>query len=88
MRDEKKLEGFEESVLKKIFGPKRDEVTGEWRRLQEDELYDLYPSPNNIRTINSRRMRWAEHVACMGGEEWCMQCFSGDTSGKETARKT
>jgi hypothetical protein len=82
------LRGFEESLMMKIFGPKRDEVTGKWRRLHDDELYDLYSSPNNIRMINSRRMRWAEHVARMGGEKWCMQSFSGDTSGKETAWNT
>jgi hypothetical protein len=52
-------------VLRRIFGPKRDEVTGEWRRLHNEEL-DLYSSPNIIRVIKSRRIRWAGHVACMG----------------------
>jgi hypothetical protein len=50
-------------VLRRIFGPKRDEATGEWRRLHNEELNDLYSSPNIIRIIKSRRMRWAGHVA-------------------------
>jgi hypothetical protein len=57
---------FENRVLRKIFGLKRDEVTGEWRRLHNEELNDLYSSPNVIRVIKSRRMRWAGHVARMG----------------------
>jgi hypothetical protein len=54
------------SVLRGIFGSKRDGVTGEWRRIRNEELNDLYSSPNIIRVIKSRRMRWAGHVACMG----------------------
>jgi hypothetical protein len=53
-------------VLRRIFGPKRDEATGEWRRLYNEELNDLYSSPNIIRVIKSRRMRWAGHVARRG----------------------
>jgi hypothetical protein len=53
-------------VLRRIFGPKRDEGTGEWRRLHNEELNDLYSSPNIIGVIESRRMEWAEHLACMG----------------------
>jgi hypothetical protein len=57
---------FESRVLRRIFGPKRDEVMGEWRKLHGEELRDLYSSPNIIRIIKSRRMRWAGHVARMG----------------------
>ena len=53
-------------MLRRIFGPKRDEVTGEWRKLHNEEFNDLYSSPNIVRRIKSRRMRWAGHVACMG----------------------
>jgi hypothetical protein len=57
---------FENRVLRRIFGPKRDEVMGEWRKLYNKELRDLYSSPNIITIIKSRRMRWAQHVAHMG----------------------
>ena len=59
---------FENMVLRRIFGPRRDEITGEWRRLHNEELNDLYSSPNIVRVIKSRRMRWAEHVTRMGEE--------------------
>jgi hypothetical protein len=57
---------FENRVLRRIFGPKRDEVTGEWKKLHNEELRDLYSSPSIIRIIKPRRMRWAGHVARMG----------------------
>jgi hypothetical protein len=57
---------FENRVLRRIFGPTRDEVTGGWRKLHNEELHNLYCSPSIIRTIKSRRMRWAGHVARMG----------------------
>jgi hypothetical protein len=57
---------FENQVLRRIFGPKRDKVTGEWRKLHNDELDDLYSAPNIVRVRKSRRMRWTGHVACMG----------------------
>ena len=62
---------FENMVLRRIFGPRRDEVTGDWRRLHKEELNDWYSSPNIVRVIKSIRMRWAEHVARMGEERGC-----------------
>jgi hypothetical protein len=65
-------------MVLRIFGPRRDEVTGEWRKIREEELNDLYSSPNIIRVTKSR-MKWAEHVARMEGEEVCVQGFGGET---------
>jgi hypothetical protein len=64
--EERRLMVFENRVLRRIFGPRRDEVTGEWSKLHNEELNDLYSSPNIVQVIKSRRMRWAGHVACMG----------------------
>jgi len=69
LREERKLTVFENRVLRRIFGPRRDEVTGEWRRLHNGELNDFYSSPNIVRVIKSGRMRWAGHVVHMS-EEW------------------
>jgi hypothetical protein len=66
LREEHRLRVFENRVLRRIFGPKTDEVTGEWRKMHSGELCNLYPSPSIIRRIKSRRMRWAGHVARMG----------------------
>ncbi|KAJ4434214.1 hypothetical protein ANN_22762 [Periplaneta americana] len=66
LREEQRLRVFENKVLRKIFGAKRDEVTGEWRKLHNAELHALHPSPDIIRNIKSRRLRWAGHVARMG----------------------
>ena len=68
LREGRKLRVFENKVLRRIFGPRRDEVTGDWRRLHNEELNDLYFSPNIVRVIKSRRMRWAGHVEHMGEE--------------------
>ena len=68
LREERKLRVSENVVLRRIFGPRRDDVKGEWRRFHNEELNDLYASPNIMRVIKSRRMRWAEHVARMGKE--------------------
>jgi len=66
LREERRLTIFENGVLRRIFGPKRDGVTGERRKLHNEEINDLHPSPNIFRVITSRRMRWAGHVARTG----------------------
>ena len=79
LREEHRLSVFENRVLRRIFGPKRDEVAGEWRKLHNEELNDLYSSPNIVRLIKSRRMIWAGHVCTYGGRERCAQGFGGET---------
>ena len=66
LREESRLRVFENRVLRRVFGLKRDEVTGEWKKLHNEELSDLYSLPNIVRVVKSRRMRWAGHVARMG----------------------
>jgi hypothetical protein len=73
---------FENRVLRRIFGPKREEVTGEWRRLHNVELNDLYSSPNIIRVIKSRRMRWAGHAARMGEKRGAYRILVGRPQGR------
>ena len=68
LREERKLRMFENMLLRRIFGPRRDEVTGAWRRMHNEELNDFYSSPNIVRVVKSRRMSWAGHVARMGEE--------------------
>jgi hypothetical protein len=65
LREERRLRVFENRVLRRIFGPKRDEVTGEWRKLHNEELNDLYSLPNIVRVVKLRRMKWEGHVARM-----------------------
>jgi hypothetical protein len=75
---------FGNRVLRRIFGPKRDEVTGEWRKLHNKELLDLYSSPSIIRMINSRRMRWVGHVARIGEKRNMYKLFIRKTEGKRS----
>jgi len=72
---------FENMVLRRICGPVRDEVTGEWRRLHNEELNDLYAPPNIVRVIKSRRMKWAGHVARMGKERGVYRVLVGKPEG-------
>jgi len=74
---------FENMVLRRIFGPMRDEVTGEWRRLHNEELNDQYFSPIIFRVIKSRRMRWAGHVVRMGGERGAYRVLVGKPEGRK-----
>jgi hypothetical protein len=82
LREKCRLRIFENRVLRRIFGPKGDEVTGEWRRLHKEELYALYPSPNIIRVIKSRRLRWAGHVARMGERRGAYRALVGKPEGR------
>ena len=80
LREERRLMVFENRVLRRVFGPKRDEVTGEWRKLHNEELSDLYSLPNIVRVVKSRRMRWVGHVARMG--EGCTGFWWGKPEGR------
>jgi hypothetical protein len=73
---------FENRVLRRIFGPKRDEVTGGWRKLHNEELHNLHSSPSIIRLIKSRRLRWAGHVARMGKKRNAYRILVGKPEGK------
>jgi hypothetical protein len=81
LREEHRLRVFENMVLRRIFGPKRDEMMGEWRKLHNEELHNLYSSPDIIRQVKSRRMRWAGHVACMGEERKVYKVLVGKPEG-------
>jgi hypothetical protein len=78
------LREFENKALRRIFGPKRDEVTGEWRKQHNDEIKDLYCSPIIVRGITSKRIKWAEHVARMGERRGVYRALVGKTVGKRT----
>ena len=82
LREERRLRVFENRVLRRVFGPKRDEVTGEWRKLHNKELSDLYSLPNIVRLVKSRRMRWAGHVARMGEVRGVHRVLVGKPEGK------
>jgi hypothetical protein len=87
LREERRLRVFENRVLRREFGSKRDEATGEWRKLHIDELNDLYPLPNIVRMVKSRRMRWAGHVAHMGEETGVHRVLVGKPEGKKPLRR-
>jgi hypothetical protein len=78
LKEERRLRVFENRVLRRIVGPKRDEVTGEWRKLHNEELNGLYSLPNIMRVIKSRRLRWARHAARMGKGEVCTGFWWGN----------
>jgi len=80
--DKRRLRVFENRVLRRVFGPKWDEVTGEWRKLHNEELNDLYPLPNILRVVESRRMRWAGHVVRMGEDRGVHRLLVGKPEGK------
>jgi hypothetical protein len=82
LREEHRLRVFEKRVLRRIFGPKRDEVTGEWRKLPSEELHTFHSSPDIIRQMESRRMRWAGYVARMGDEGKLYEVLVGNPEGK------
>ena len=82
LRVERRLRAFENRVLRRVFGPKRDEVTGEWRKLHNEELSDLYSLPNIVGVVKLRRMRWAGHVARMGEGRGVHSVLVGKPEGK------
>jgi len=82
MREERRLRVFENRVLRRVFGSMRDEVTGEWRKLHNEELRDLYSLPNIVRVVKSRRMRWAGHVAHMGERRGVHRVLVGKPEGR------
>ena len=82
LREEHRLRVFENRVLRRVFGPKRDGVTGEWRKLHNEELNDLYSLPNIVRVVKSRRMRWAGHVSHMGEDRGVNRVLVGKPEGK------
>src|SRR5215469_13114309 len=81
-REERRLRVFENRVLRRVFGPKRGEVTGEWRKLHNEEFGDLFSLPNIVRVVKSRRMRWAGHVARMGEGRGVHRVLVGKPEGK------
>jgi hypothetical protein len=88
LREEQRLRVLENRVLRWIFGPKRDKVTGEWRTLYNEELNGLYSSPNIIRVIKLRRMRWAGHVAHMGPGRGAYKILVGRLEGRRSLGRT
>jgi hypothetical protein len=87
LREERRLSLFENGVLRRIFGAKRDGVTGEWRKLHNEELKDLYCSPNIERVIKSRKITWAGHVVCMGERRVVYRVLVGKPEAKRPRRR-
>jgi hypothetical protein len=87
LKEEHRLRVFENTVLRRIFGPKRNEVTGEWRNLYNGELHNLYSSPDIIRQIKSRRMRWAGHLARVGEGRKVYRVLVGKPEGKRSLER-
>jgi hypothetical protein len=87
LKEEHRLRVFENRVLRKIFGPKR-EVDGSWRKLHNDELHSLYSSANIVRVIKARSLRWAGHVALMGEGRSVYRVFCWEARSQETTEKT
>jgi len=87
LREERRLRVFENRVLRRLFGPKRDEVTGEWRKIHNEELNDLYSSPIIFRVIKSNRMRWVGHVARIGERRCVYRVLVGKREGKRPLGK-
>jgi hypothetical protein len=87
LREKCRLRVFANKVLRRIFGPKRDEVTGEWRRLHKKQVYALYSSLNIIRVIKSRGLRWAGHVARMGERRGAYRALVGKPEGRRPLRR-
>jgi hypothetical protein len=88
MREERRLRVFENTVLRRIFRPSRDEVTGDWRKLHNEELNDLYSPPSIVRVIRSRRTRWAGKVAHMGERRGVYRDLVGKPEGKRPLGRT
>jgi len=84
LREEHRLRAFENRVLRRIFGPRRDEVTGEWRKLHNEDLNELHSSPNIVWVIKSRRMRWEGHVARMGDRRGIFRVLVGEPEGNRS----
>jgi hypothetical protein len=87
LREKHRLRVFENRVLRRVFGRKRDEATGDWRKLHNEELHGLYSSPSIVRVIKARRMRWGV-CGAHGGGEGCIQHFGWEAWREETTRKT
>ena len=87
LREERRLRVSENRVLRRVFVPNRDEVTGEWRKLYNEQLSDLYYLPNIVRVVKWRRMRWAGHVASMGEGRGVHRVLVGKPEGKRPLRR-